>query len=226
MAKKKSSKGPKESAEGKLPVGKLALTKDPRVYAERLPFVQQQHKRVLGLDLASSCGVTFCDIMPGQPVKAAPLVGGQWDLSVTNHDTNSIRYVRLKTFLAAVAPDLVFYEEVKFVGSAAVPGMKQNLTALVARAVSGAQVVHGLQAILTTWCEEHDVPCEAVPIGTLKKYATGKGNANKVEMIEACNTKFETEFDPETYEQTGCDNIADSMFLCALAVQNYSEGLG
>jgi|GEM_PF-2935176 len=224
MAKKKSSKET-ESAEGKLPVGKLALTKDPRVYAERLTFVPQHHKRLIGLDLASSCGITFCDIMPGQPVKSAPLIGGQWDLSVTNHDTNSIRYVRLKTFLNVTAPDLVFYEEVKFTG-ATPPGVKLSVAAVVARAVSGAQVVHSLQAILVTWCEEHDVPCEAVPIGTLKKYATGRGNANKGEMIVACNQKFETDFDPETYEQSGCDNIADSMFLCAMAVQHYSEGMG
>ena len=44
-------------------------------------------------------------------------------------------------------------------------------------------------------------------------------------MIAACNAQFGTEFNPEGYEQTGVDNIADSMFLCAMAVQNYSEGL-
>lgn len=188
-------------------------------------MIMPPYRRLLGLDLASNCGATFCDIIPGQPVKSAQLIGGQWDLSVGNHDTNSLRYVRLKQFLAITAPDLVFYEEVKFVG-AMPPGMaKTSLTALVARAVSGAQVVHGLSAVLTTWCEERDIPCEAVPIGTLKKYATGKGNANKEDIIRACNEKFGTDFTPEEYESTGADNIADSMFLCAMAAHNYSEGL-
>ena len=216
----------KPSQEGKLPTGKLALTTDPRVFADKLPEVRLPAKRILGLDMASSCGATFCDIVPGTPVTDALLCGGQWDLSVSNHDTNSLRYVRLKQFLCVTQPALVFYEEVKYTGQASPPGMmKRNLQAIVARAVTGAQVVHGLCAVMTTWCEENDVPCEAVPIGTLKKYATGKGNANKKDMIISCNDRFGTDFDPETYESTGADNIADSMFLCAMGVQHYSEGL-
>lgn len=226
MAKKTTASKKSSGEPGELPRGKLALTKDPRVYADKLPLVLPPYKRVLGLDLASSCGASFCDIIPGQPIKEAPIIGGQWDLSISNHDTHSLRYIRLKQFLAITAPDLVFYEEVKFVGQAGAPdGPKQNLTALVARAVSGAQVVHSLAAILVTWCEERNIPCEAVPIGVLKKYATGKGNANKEDMIKACNATLGTEFAPETYDSTGCDNIADSMFLCKMAVHNYSEGM-
>lgn len=163
--------------------------------------------------------------MPGQPVTAAQLVGGQWNLSIGNWDTQSIRLIRLKQFLEITAPDMIFYEEVKYVGQSAPGGQKMNLTALVARAVSGSQVVHTMQGILVTWAEERDIPCQAIPIGTLKRYATGKGNANKVDMINAANSQFGTDFDPETYEETGADNIADSMFLCAMAVQNYSESL-
>ena len=225
MAKKKASR-PKEDPKGKLPKGKMALLKDPLVYEREIPRVQLPYKRVLGLDLASNCGVSFCDIVPGMPIKDAPIVGGQWDLSVSNHDTNSLRYIRLKQFLSITQPDVILYEEVKYTGQSQPPGMaKQNLTALVARAVSGAQVVHGLSAILTTWCEERDIPCEAVPIGVLKKYATGKGSANKEAMITACNEQFGTEFEVEDYDKTGVDNIADSMFLCKMGVHNYSEGL-
>lgn len=230
MAKDKRSTAkpaskPAEKKELVLPTGKLALVKDPRVWGRKLPIKIEPHRRFLGLDLASSCGASFCDVMPGQPVTAAPIIGGQWNLSVGPHDTNSIRYVRLKQFLTITAPDLIFYEEVKYVGQSPPPGMKQNLTALVARAVSGAQVVHGLSAILVTWAEQHGIPCQAIGVGQLKKYATDRGNANKVEMITACNAQFGTEFDPEGYESSGVDNIADSMFLCAMAVQNYLEGI-
>ena len=217
---------PDASPGKKLPVGKLAMTRDPRVYEQRLPMLLLPYKRLVGLDLASSCGVTFCDIIPGQVIKDAPLIGGQWNLSVGPYDTNSLRYVRLKQFLAVTAPDLIFYEEVKFTGQSPPPGTaKLNLRALVARAVSGAQVVHGLAAILTTWAEERDIPCQAVPIKTLKQYGAGKGNASKEDMIKACNGKIGTEFGVEDYQHTGADNIADSMFLCDMAVQQYSEGL-
>ena len=31
---------------------------------------------------------------------------------------------------------------------------------------------------LTAWCEEHELPYQGVPVGTIKRYATGKGNAD------------------------------------------------
>lgn len=229
MAKRApTNKSPADAAKKKeltLPTGKLAMTKDPRVWARKLPAVAPQYRRILGLDLASSCGVSFCDIMPSQPITEAVIIGGQWNLSVGQYDTNSIRYVRLKQFLSLTAPDLIFYEEVKYTGQRPAPGMKMNLQALVARAVSGAQVVHGLAAILVMWAEERNIPCQAVPIGTLKKYATDNGGSGKEAMIAACNAQFGTEFNPDDYKSTGADNIADSMFLCAMAVQNCSEGV-
>ncbi len=30
---------------------------------------------------------------------------------------------------------------------------------------------------LTAWCEHHNIPYQGVPVGTIKKHATGKGNA-------------------------------------------------
>ena len=203
-SKKSGKRSKPPSPQGQLPTGKLALIKDPRVYQLHAKLPPPMHKRLTGLDLASSCGISFCDIIPGHPVTGATIVGGQWDLSLSNWDTNSLRLIRLKQFLSILEPDLLFYEEVKYVGQSAPPGANEStLTALVARAVSGAQVVHTMQAILITWAEERNIPCEAVPIGTLKKYATGRGNANKKEMIEACNEKFKTDLSFKYANQSG-----------------------
>ena len=151
---------------------------------------------------------------------------GQWDLKLGSHDTNPIRYIRLKQLLAVMEPDLVMFEEVKFTGANMPTGMtKFNLHAMVARAVTGSMVVHQLTAILSTWCAERDIPCQGLPISTIKKFGAGKGNAGKKEMVLACNERFGTNFDPETYEQTVVDNIADSAFCCEMGVQLYSEGL-
>ncbi len=206
----------------KLVRGKVAMVKDPRIWARSLPNMMPPYKRILGLDLSGSCGASFCDILPGQPITAAPIIGGQWNLSIGPHDTNSIRYVRLKQFLELTAPSLICYEEVKFTG-APIGGM--SLAAIVSRAITGAQVVHSLSAVLTMWAEERGVPCQSVPIGSLKKFATQRGNANKLEMIAACNEQFGTEFIAEDYANTGVDNIADSMFLCYMGVTLYAEGL-
>ena len=51
--------------------------------------------------------------------------------------------------------------------------------------VDAAHGYGGLMATLTTWCEHHNIPYQGVPVGTIKKHATGKGNASKEEVIAA-----------------------------------------
>jgi Holliday junction resolvasome RuvABC endonuclease subunit len=53
------------------------------------------------------------------------------------------------------------------------------------KGVDAAHVYGGFLAQLTAWCERHAVPYQGVPVGTIKKFATGKGNANKDAMIDA-----------------------------------------
>lgn len=51
--------------------------------------------------------------------------------------------------------------------------------------VDAAHAYGGYLATLTAWCEHHQIPYQGVPVGTIKKHATGKGNASKSEMIAA-----------------------------------------
>ena len=51
--------------------------------------------------------------------------------------------------------------------------------------VDAAHVYGGLMATLTSWCEHHNIPYQGVPVGTIKKHATGRGNASKDEVIAA-----------------------------------------
>ena len=51
--------------------------------------------------------------------------------------------------------------------------------------VDAAHVYGGLLATLTAWCEHHQIPYQGVPVGTIKRHATGKGNASKDEVITA-----------------------------------------
>ena len=229
MAKKKAARPSKSSSKDDAPkvvLGVLYMSKDPRVYQQSIPRVIRPYKRIVGLDLASKTGVAFVDIVPGPPVNGAKLVLGQWDLSLGEFDSGPLRHIRLKQFLTIMEPGLVMFEDVKFTGAVMPTDQKKfTLGAMVARAVTGAQFIHGLKVTVTTWCEERDIPTGGLPIGTIKKFATGKGNASKVEMVKACNEQFGTDFDPETYEQTGVDNMADAAFCCAMGVQLYSEGL-
>lgn len=52
-----------------------------------------------------------------------------------------------------------------------------------------SHVYGGFMAHLTAWCEQEGIPYEGVPVGTIKKFMTGKGSASKEKMIEAIRQK-------------------------------------
>jgi len=103
-----------------------------------------------------------------------------------------MRYLRFKrwlTELKTIASDIhaVYFEEVRrHVG------------------VDAAHVYGGLMATLTAWCEHHNIAYQGVPVGTIKKHATGKGNAGKDEVIAAMRAKGHPVSD---------DNEADALAL-------------
>jgi len=72
-----------------------------------------------------------------------------------------------------------------------------------------AHMYGGFLACLTAFCEKHAIPYEGVPVGTIKKHATGKGNASKKEVIDAMRAKG---FSPED------DNEADALALLNLII--------
>lgn len=58
-------------------------------------------------------------------------------------------------------------------------------------------------------CEHHDIPYSGVPVGTIKRHATGKGNAGKDQVIAAMRALG---------HRPGDDNEADALALLTLAV--------
>ena len=73
-----------------------------------------------------------------------------------------------------------------------------------------AHVYGGLMATLTAWAELRGVPYQGVPVGTIKKHATGKGNAPKEAMIAAARSRG---FNPAD------DNEADAIALLLWATE-------
>lgn len=78
-----------------------------------------------------------------------------------------------------------------------------------------AQVFGGFLAHLTAWAEFRDVPYEGVPVATIKKFATTKGNAGKDEVIAAVRRMG---FDPAD------DNEADAIALLRWALAHRAGG--
>jgi len=118
-------------------------------------------------------------------------ISGVSDFKPGRFEGGGMRYLRFRRWLddlhAAVEFDEVVFEEVRR-----------------HKATDAAHVYGGLMGVLTTWCEEAAVPYSAVPVGTIKKFATGKGNANKEAVIAAVRSWG---FEPED------DNEADAIAL-------------
>lgn len=78
-------------------------------------------------------------------------------------------------------------------------------------AVDAAHVYGGLMATLTAWCESGRIPYQGVPVGTIKKHFTGKGNAGKPLMMATARARgyhFED------------DNEADAIALASYVLYN------
>lgn len=125
--------------------------------------------RILGLDLGTKCGWALKD---GKKITA-----GTWDLSAKKDELPGQRFTNFWNELQRIgAVDDVYYELVmRHVGTHA------------------AHVYGGFVAMLEHWCRSwhtRAIPMHGIPVGTVKKHATGKGNAKKWEMVMAAKGKF------------------------------------
>jgi Holliday junction resolvasome RuvABC endonuclease subunit len=139
-------------------------------------------ERVLALDLGTKCGWAI-NYAGGTPVY------GTLDLTAGRFSGGGMRFVRFRRELDRLLEDTdrVTFEEVR-----------RHM------GVDAAHVYGGMLAILTAECEERKIPYEGVPVGTIKKHATGKGNAGKAEVIAAMRAKGYAPKD---------DNQADALAL-------------
>ena len=103
-----------------------------------------------------------------------------------------MRYLRFKRWLTELKQsvdglDAVYFEEVRRHAG-----------------VDAAHAYGGFMAHLTAWCEHHRIPYQGVPVGTIKKHATGLGNASKAAMVAAMQARGHRVMD---------DNEADALAL-------------
>ena len=141
---------------------------------------------LLALDLGTTTGFVC-----GTPEHH---VSGVWTLKPSRFESSGMRYVKFRTKLneikAGYAVEHVSFEEVR-----------RHL------GVDAAHTYGGLMATLQAWCEENSITYEGVPVGTIKKFATGKGNADK-EMMKAAARSWGYEVDD--------DNEADALAIFRL----------
>ena len=140
---------------------------------------------ILALDLGSTTGWALRS-------RDGTITSGTMTFRPSRFEGGGMRYLRFRAWLDEIAKlggpiDRIAFEEVR-------------------RHVStdSSHVYGGLLATLTAWAEQNVIPYQGVPVGTIKRFATGKGNAGKDAVIAAIKARG---FHPAD------DNEADALAL-------------
>lgn len=145
---------------------------------------------ILAIDPGTACGWAL--MRDGLLIDS-----GVWRLKKPN-ERAGVRYVTLTSELTelletSAIPDLLAYEDV--------------------RAHAGTDAAHvygGIVATIQHWCETYGIKYQGVPVGTIKKTMTGRGNASKVDVIAAVK---------ERYNLTAKHDQADAIAIAYTASQ-------
>lgn len=153
----------------------LATLPMPAAHASGPPIaaplpVALDRPAVLALDLGTTTGWALRSRDGG-------ITSGTMTFKPSRFEGGGMRYLRFRGWLAEVGElsgglTRIAFEEV--------------------RAHAGTDAAHlygGFLAHLTAWSEERGVAYEGVPVGTIKRFATGRGNADKAAMIAAIRAR-------------------------------------
>ena len=152
------------------------------------------HTTILALDLGTTTGWALRD-------RTGRITSGTESFKPRRFEGGGMRFLRFKGWLTELKAhadgiDALVFEEVR-------------------RHVStdAAHAYGGFLATLTAWCEHHQIPYQGVPVGTIKKHATGKGNAGKEDVIAAIRARGHQPVD---------DNEADALALLHWAIEQHA----
>lgn len=145
---------------------------------------------VLALDLGTFTGWAM-------RLSSGVIVSGSQNFKLGRFDGGGMRFLRFQRWLEEIRSHgitRIAYEEVRRHCG-----------------VDASHIYGGFQAHLTAFCEKYQIPYEAVPVGTIKRHATGKGNAGKDLVIAAMHSRGHSPAD---------DNEADALALLYLVLAN------
>jgi crossover junction endodeoxyribonuclease RuvC len=147
--------------------------------------------KILAIDPATKLGYAYTKDS-GKPAHGTEeFHNSQWDGA-------GVRFLKFKAWLETFNElDLVAYEAVEFTSFGQAISMYNRWI-----------------GVLQTHCEENNIPYTGYPVGTIKKFWTGKGSASKKDMIAAAR---ERGFNPKD------DNAADALAIYHLALDSFGK---
>lgn len=143
--------------------------------------------KVLALDPAALTG--FCSATSS----------GVWDLKPKSYESNGMKFIKMRASIHEIVHaeeiDLIVYEKPS------------------GRHFNGLRSHANFEGVIVGYCEEFELDYKDYSASEIKKFATGKGNAKKPEMISSCEATYGV--------KPIDDNHADAVHLYHLAITQF-----
>lgn len=148
-------------------------------------------RAIVALDLGTSTGWA---VKPSD----GGIESGTVSFRPSRYDGGGMRYLRFRGWLSGIVADAGAIEAIYF------EEVRRHL------GTDAAHLYGGFLATLTAWCEQNNIAYEGVPVGTIKRFITGKGNADKRAVTDAVRARG---------YQPGDDNEADAIAILLWAIE-------
>jgi Holliday junction resolvasome RuvABC endonuclease subunit len=162
-------------------------------------------KNILALDLGANCGyaINSVNIFNSGTKKLEPTAKQKRERQKNKTEHGGIKFANFKKFLEELKNSNEIFSPIDIVAFELVErhGKFNNIYA--------SHAYGGYYAILTAFCEEHNLPCYGFPVGTIKKHISGSGRSKKDAVIQS--VKF-LGHDPKD------NNEADAIAIHDLAI--------
>ena len=127
---------------------------------------------MLALDLGTTTGWALS--LPDRRV-----THGYVNFKPQRFEGGGMRYLRFRRWLDELLTTVAPSSSLQGLGAVYFEEVRRHL------GVDAAHAYGGFLATLTGWCEHQKIPYQGVPVGTIKRHVTGKGNVGKAEVIVA-----------------------------------------
>lgn len=155
-------------------------------------LASQSQRTILALDLGTSTGWALS-------CPDGAIISGTMSFRPSRYEGGGMRYLRFRSWLNEInnrsGPiGSIYFEEVRRHAG-----------------TDAAHIYGGFLAHLTSWCEAEKIAYQGTPVGTIKLFIAGKGNADKNAVINAVRARGYNPAD---------DNEADAIAILLWALQS------
>jgi len=163
---------------------------------------------VIGIDPGTVCGWSVLR------ADGSRWASGVWRLKPGRHESAGMRWVKLRRSFTEL---LNAYRE----PNAAEPFARVLVAYEAVARHAGTHAAHvygGCIACVQEICTAAGAEYVGIPVGTVKRYATGRGNANKADMVASAGERWALDCDDLDH------NEADALHVAAAALQEVTGG--